>query len=135
VADTRATGQPGSSYSACSLALSSSGRYLWTIARGARGTKNNSQISCFLLGEDGAVVKRMFMTSTTTAGSGSNAVTPAFWDEEYAVVAESPSGHVEVLKLAGMVKGDQGIEFTGVELVASLKVDDGGCCANAVWYS
>jgi len=88
-----------------------------------------------LLAENGDLLKRMFVLSTTSGAYGSNAVTPAFWNDEYAVVTEGPRGTVEVVKLAGKKTGDYGAEYTTAETVAKLTINDGGCCANAVWQS
>jgi len=127
--------QTASGYAAASLSLSPSGRYLWAITRGARTTKNSSQVSCFLLAESGEILKRLFVFATSPGAYGSNAVTPAFWSDEYAVVTEAPRGLVQVVKLAGNRTGGHGVEYTTAETVAKLTVNDGGCCANAVWWS
>ena len=114
---------------------SPSGRYLWATSRGQRGTKYNAYVSCFLLGDDGAIVKKMFMIASSSGGVTSNAITPAFWSDEYAVFTEATNGKIDILKLGGSTTGKQGLEYKTADRVATLTISDGGCCANAVWYS
>ena len=77
----------------------------------------------------------MFVFSTASGNAGSCTIAPSFWSDEYAVIAESGNGNVQVVKLAGMKTGEHGVEYTSAETVARLKVNDGGCCGSAVWYS
>ena len=130
-------GTEASYYNAASLSVTPSGRYLWAITRGSRNANpaRNSQLSCFLLAEDGSIVKRMFVMATMVSTAGTNAVTPAPWNEEYAVVAESGSGSIVVMRLASPKTGEHGVEYAGAEQVARLTISDKQCCANAVWYS
>lgn len=69
----------------------------------------------------------------TSSGQTTNAITPAFWSDEFAVFTAAPHGTVEVLKLKGKTNSDHGVEFSAADSVANTTISDGGCCANAIW--
>ena len=119
--------------------LSPSARYLWATAR-AKTNQTTGFISVFSLAEDGAILRRMFRVPTTTLGGWANAIAPAPWSDEYAVMTDYPLGYVQVWKLEGGRErtedgGGRVREYTGAKPVARVDVGDGGCCANAIWYS
>ena len=127
-------------YWSAEVMLSSSGggggpRYLWATARG-KGNDTTGFVSVFLLGDDGGIVKRMFRVPTTTGGGMANAISPAFWGDEYAAMTDYPNGYVLMWKMEGRrERGDGLVEYTTARAVARVDVGDGGCCANAIWYS
>ena len=117
--------------------LSPSGKYLWASTRlrvDATGP-GPSYISCFLLDDNGLIVKRMFTVPTSVDPGAALAVTPAFWGEDYAAVSYYPGGDVEILKLEGLKETADGAEYETARAVAKLNVKDAGCCANMIWYS
>lgn len=114
--------------------LSPSGRYLWATAR-ARTNATTGFISAFLVGDDGGIVKKMFRVPTTTLGGWANAINPAPWAEEYAVMTDYPTGYVQVWKMEGPRERGGLVEYTGAKAIARVDIGDGGCCANAIWYS
>lgn len=114
--------------------LSKSGRYLWTTVR-ARPSTKVGYINGFLLDEQGKIVKTMFTIPTTTTGGGANAISPAGFSDEYAVMTDYNRGYVEMFKMEGAKQGEHGLEYTTARPVGKVDLPDGGCCANAVWYS
>jgi carboxy-cis,cis-muconate cyclase len=116
------------------VALSPSGRYLWATAR-ARTNATTGFISAFLLDDDGGIVRKMFRVPTTTLGGWANAINPAPWGEEYAVMTDYPMGYVQVWKMDGARERGGLVEYTGARAIARVDIGDGGCCANAIWYS
>lgn len=115
------------------MTLSPSARYLWATAQ-ARNQTETGFISAFLLGDDGHIVRRMFRVPTARGG-GANAVSPAFWSDEYAAVTSHNQGYVEIWKMDGPRDTRDGTEYTAARAVAKVEIADGGCCANAIWYS
>lgn len=115
--------------------LSPSARYLWATSRAEYNTNITGQISCFLLGDDGAILKKMFMVPTTTINGIANAIQPAFWSDEYAAMADYGTGYVQVWKLGGRNETALGTEYDTATPIAQVNITDGGCCANAIWYS
>jgi carboxy-cis,cis-muconate cyclase len=110
-------------------------RYLWATARG-KYDNTTGFVSVFLLGDDGRIVKRMFRVPTTTKGGIANAVSPAFWGEEYAAMTDYPVGYVLMWKMEGRRERADGlVEYTTARDVARVDIGDGECCANAIWYS
>ena len=67
-------------------------------------------------------------------GSGSIAIMPAPWSDEYAIYSDSPGGYVEVLKLDGRNETELGVEYSTAKSVARLQIAAKSCCANALWY-
>ncbi|KAK3367972.1 Lactonase, 7-bladed beta-propeller-domain-containing protein [Podospora didyma] len=125
-------------YWSAEVMLSPSGRYLWATARAQRGTAIVGYISVYLLAADGAIVKRMMQVPTTTTGGWANAITPAFWSDEYAALADTPKGYVEVWKLSDPTTTADGVEYATLKAVAHVGLqaeEASGCCANAIWYS
>ena len=115
--------------------LSASGRYLWATARPSPSSSWTGYVACFLLADDGNMVRPMFRIPTTEAGGAAEAVSPAPWSDEYAAMAHHPGGYVEVLKMEGRRETGQGVEYASAKVVARVDIGDGGCCANAIWYS
>lgn len=106
--------------------MSTSGNYLWATSR-ARPTTDKGYISVFSLGSDGAIIDQLFLSPTTSSGGSANAVTPSEFSDKYVALTDSATGWVEIWALA-----DDG---STASAVAHLDIVDGGCCANAVWYS
>ena len=83
-------------------------------------------MTAFELAEDGRVVKEAFMLQTSIAGGNANQVTPSdFSDRWIARMDISTKGVVEIWEVAD--------NHTSAKVVASLRIDDAQCCANAVW--
>lgn len=87
-------------------------------------------MSAFSLNRDGHILEQLFTLPTTTSGGGANAVAPSFFSDKYVALTDHSQGFVQIW------------EFVVTDLVAEASViaqvnidDDGGCCANAVWYS
>ncbi len=112
------------------VALSFSGSYLWATNR-ARQTNSGSTakgyISAFDVDQSGAILRQKFLLPTTTSGGSANSVAPSRFSDRFVALTDSSVGFVEIWELA-----QDGIS-AGV--VAHLDLADGGCCANAVWYS
>jgi carboxy-cis,cis-muconate cyclase len=114
--------------------LSPSARYLWATARAYNST-DYGYISAFLLGDNGAIVKEMFRIPTATISGIANAISPAFWSDEYAAMADTPTGFVQMFKMDGKVETQNGTEYTTAKPIAKVDINDGGCCANVIWYT
>jgi carboxy-cis,cis-muconate cyclase len=71
----------------------------------------------------------------TTGGGGTNHISPAFWSDEYAAMTDFGQGYVQIFKLDGSRDSRDGTEYTTARPVAKVDIADGGCCANAIWYS
>ncbi|KAI1486408.1 hypothetical protein F5X96DRAFT_238692 [Biscogniauxia mediterranea] len=111
------------------VALSFSGSYLWATNR-ARNTDANGglgYISAFELDESGAILKQNFLLSTTSSGGSANSVAPSAFSDRFVALTDSDTGFVEIWELAE--------DGQSAAPVAHLDLADGGCCANAVWYS
>ncbi|KAK3293698.1 Lactonase, 7-bladed beta-propeller-domain-containing protein, partial [Chaetomium fimeti] len=122
-------------YWSAEVMLSASGRYLWATAR-AREEEDTGFVSVFLVGEDGGIVGRMFRVPTTTRGGKANAVSPAFWGDEFAAMTDYGEGYVQMWKMEGKREREDGlVEYETARAVARVDLKDGGCCANAIWYS
>jgi carboxy-cis,cis-muconate cyclase len=130
-----AKGELKENYWSAEVMLAPSGRYVWATSRGKRNTEFYGYISCFLLDSEGMIVKRMFMVPTTTKAGWANAISPAFWNDEYAAMADYPDGYVQIWKMEGKKETENGIEYTTATAIARVDIGDGGCCANAIWYS
>ncbi|EAQ84227.1 hypothetical protein CHGG_10631 [Chaetomium globosum CBS 148.51] len=122
-------------YWSAEVMLSASGRYLWASAR-AKEEVDTGFVAVFLVGADGGIVKKMFRVPTTTRGGKANAVSPAFWDDEYAAMTDYGEGYVLMWRMEGRRERADGlVEYSTARAVAKVDVKDGGCCANAIWYS
>ncbi|KAK1714273.1 carboxy-cis,cis-muconate cyclase [Colletotrichum lupini] len=106
------------------VALSYSAKYLWATSR-ARNTNSTGYISILALNDDGSVNKQNFLTPTTSSGGSANAVTPSDFGDQFVAITDSSAGFVEIWEM-----GDDG---ASADVVAHLDLNDGGCCANAVW--
>ena len=113
------------------LTLSPNKRYLWATSRG-RG-KNSGYISCFLLDEEGAVVKKMFMMPTGSYGTTTSSLITAPWSDKIALYGDAPSGFLAVLQLVGPVETDDGLEYSSAKVISRLDIAPGSCCSNALW--
>ena len=115
--------------------LSPSNKYLWASARLKVSSTGpgSSYISCFLLADNGLIVKRMFMVPTSVGPGAALAVSPAHWSDEYVAVSYNPGGDVEILKLEGRKETENGVEYKTASVVAKLGIGDTGCCANMIW--
>ncbi|KAK1831958.1 Lactonase, 7-bladed beta-propeller-domain-containing protein [Podospora conica] len=122
-------------YWSAEVMLSKSSRYLWATARAQSNTTFVGYINAFLLDNEGRIAKTMFRVPTTTGGGTANAISPAEFSDEYAVMTNLPRGYVEMFKMEGPKQGKHGLEYTTARPVGKVDINDGGCCANAVWYS
>ncbi|KAI1843007.1 hypothetical protein JX266_010860 [Neoarthrinium moseri] len=120
------SGEEAADFWADEVALSFSSKFLWATNRG-RDASTLGYISVFTLDADGAILSQNFLLTTTTSGGAANAVTPSPFTDRFAALTDSSTGFVEIWELA-----DDGSNAT---VVAHLDLVDGGCCANAVWYS
>ena len=80
-------------------------------------------------------MKQLFRVPTTAVGSVANAISPSPWSDEYAALADTPNGFVQMWKLDGRSEGPHGVEYSIAKPIAKVDINDGGCCANAIWYS
>lgn len=119
------SGLSNSSYWSDEVTLSPSGSYLWATSR-SRETNSTGYISAFSLSATGEIESQLFLLPTTNSGGTANSVATAFFSDEWVALTDSSVGFVEIWKLA-----DNG---TSAEVAAHLDLDDGGCCANAIWY-
>ncbi|KAM0811513.1 putative Carboxy-cis,cis-muconate cyclase [Seiridium cardinale] len=120
------SGEDTADYWADEVALSFSNGYLWATNRG-RDTNTTGYISAFTLDEDGAILEQKFLLPTTSSGGAANSVAPSPFSDRFAALTDSSVGFVEIWELA-----DDG---SSAQVIAHLDLNDGGCCANAVWYS
>jgi carboxy-cis,cis-muconate cyclase len=122
-------------YWSAEVMLSRSERYLWATSRAQQNTTYPGYISAFLLADDGHIVKRMFMVSTTTVGGWANNISPPPWSDEYAAMADHQTGYVQMFKMEGRKETGDGVEYTTAAPVAKVDIADGGCCTNVIWCS
>jgi carboxy-cis,cis-muconate cyclase len=109
--------------------LSSTEKYLWATARAEKDTNLTGYISCFELSDAGAIQKKLFTVPTTVANGIAVAVSPAPFDDQFVALADT--GYVQIWQ---MKNGTGRYANTTALSVAKLNLDDGGCCANAIWY-
>ncbi|KAJ5540410.1 hypothetical protein N7494_005486 [Penicillium frequentans] len=115
-------GYPTSKYMADEVALSYSASYIWATTRSTR-SNHTGYISAFEASSDGDILSQLFLDPTTTSGAMSNAVAPSTFSDNFVALTDSEKGFVQIWKF---VNGS-------TEVVATLNLQDGGCCANAVW--
>jgi carboxy-cis,cis-muconate cyclase len=77
------------------------------------------------LSSTGEIEKQLFLTETTSSGGAANSVAPADFSDEWVALTDSEVGAVEIWQLT--TNGS-------AKIVASLSIQDKGCCANAIWY-
>ncbi|TVY75964.1 Carboxy-cis,cis-muconate cyclase [Lachnellula suecica] len=118
------SGSANADYWSDEVALSFSNNYLWATSR-ARNTTNTGYISAFSLSSNGSIATQLFLTPTSSSGGQANAVAPSTFSDEFVALTDSATGFVEVWKLGA----------ENASAVARVDIVDGGCCANAVWYS
>jgi carboxy-cis,cis-muconate cyclase len=126
---------PGSNntlYWSAEVTFSPSGKYVWASARGQDGSGKVGYISAFRLDEDGHITKHLFMQPTYTIDAGTNQVSPAFWTDEWVAMADYGHGGSAGTGYVQMWRFDP--EAETLTDVAKVSIDDGGCCANIVWY-
>ncbi|KAJ5684972.1 hypothetical protein N7536_007591 [Penicillium majusculum] len=116
-------GYPNSEYWSDEIQLSYSHSYIWATSRSHRSSRSG-YISAFSISETGGILSQLFLTPTTTSGGMANAVAPSTSSDEFVALTDSEKGFIQIWR------------FTGcwTEVVATLDLRDGGCCANAVWY-
>lgn len=105
------------------MALAASGTFLWASVR-SRVASKPGYISGFSLSATGAITEQVFMTNTTTTGGMANAVAPAPFSDEFAALTDTQERFLQVWRY---------VNGSTAEVVARLDLQDGGCCANAVW--
>ena len=115
--------------------LSRSTRYLWAAARGKADSGYGGYLSCFLLDDDGFILKKMFTVSTGNTGGTASSISPAPWDDEWLALSDSVSGYVQLWRMKGGKQTDAGIDYSTAEPMARVDIFDGGCCSNALWYN
>jgi carboxy-cis,cis-muconate cyclase len=115
-----------SSYWSDEVALSFSNNYLWATSR-ARNTNHTGYISTFSLATNGSIESQLFLNATTTSGGTANSVAPSSFSDQFVALTDSSVGFVQIWQL--------GSDGASTSVVATLDIEDGGCCANAVWYS
>lgn len=120
------SGEDAQNYWADEVALSFSNQYLWATNRG-RSTNATGYISVFTLDDEGAILEQNFLLPTTSSGGAANSVAPSPFSDRFVALTDSSVGFVEIWELS-----DDG---SSASVVAHLDLNDGGCCANAVWYS
>ncbi|KII90145.1 hypothetical protein PLICRDRAFT_580673 [Plicaturopsis crispa FD-325 SS-3] len=131
-------GLNATNYWADEVRLSASSSVLFASNRGQKsgGPSNQSNATApngylygFSLTPNGSVASAspLFVYETATSGGAANAITPFLSEDgrEWIALTDSEVGSVSML------------EFTGnnVTEVARVFVEDGGCCANAVWVN
>lgn len=130
------TGEDAAEYWADEVAVSYSGSYLWATNRfrGSTGGApsndtgvGNGYISVFTLAESGEILEQNFLLPTTSTGGAANSVAPSPFTDRFVALTDSATGFLEIWELA--------TDGTSAQPVAHLDLIDGGCCANAVWYS
>ncbi|KAE8444559.1 hypothetical protein EG329_014483 [Mollisiaceae sp. DMI_Dod_QoI] len=133
------TGSKTKDYWSAEVKLSASSKLLWATARAQSGTNDTGFISQFSLSNEGIITSQVFMIPTTTINGIANAVSPASWSDEWMALADAPKGYVQVWQLVkgnstqtGMEASSEG--WTSVKMVAQVDINDGGCCANVIWY-
>ncbi|ROV86992.1 hypothetical protein VSDG_10090 [Cytospora chrysosperma] len=115
-------GQNNSDFWSDEVAVTPDGRTLWATSRSLSDTINGT-ISAYSLAADGAIESQIFLTDTTTTGGLANAVTVPAWTSQYVALADAAVGIVQIWT----------IENNMGKIVAEVSLNDGGCCANAVW--
>jgi carboxy-cis,cis-muconate cyclase len=118
-------GLSNSSYWSDEVALSATNQYLWATSR-SRSTNSTGYISAFSLELSGAIKEQLFLLPTTTSGGAANSVAPAFFSDEWAALTDNSVGFVQIWRL--------GANGTNAEVVATVELNDGGCCGNVLWY-
>jgi carboxy-cis,cis-muconate cyclase len=103
--------------------VSPSAKWLWASSR-SRTSGTPGYISAFSLSSTGAIEQQLFLTKTSTSGGSANAVAPAFFSDDFVALTDTEERFVQIWQFNG----------TAASAVAQLSLDDGGCCANAVWY-
>jgi hypothetical protein len=91
----------------------------------ARSTNSTGYISTISLSPTGSLIKQLFLEPTTSSGGTVNSVAPAFFSDEWAALKDSSVGFVQVWRATA--------NGSSAEAVATVQIDDGGCCANAIW--
>ncbi|KAI1075370.1 Lactonase, 7-bladed beta-propeller-domain-containing protein [Whalleya microplaca] len=114
-------GENPSDFWADEVALSVNSKYLWASNR-ARNIDQKGYISVFTLGPKGEIKDQLELTQTTTSGGFANAVAPSLFCDDTVALTDNSTGFVQIWKRGEGVK-------------AHVDIEDGGCCANAVWYS
>jgi carboxy-cis,cis-muconate cyclase len=109
--------------------LSSSEKYLWATARAEAKTNLTGYISCFELNDAGAIQKKLFTVPTTVLNGNAVAVAPAFFDDQFIALADT--GYVQIWQ---MKNGTGRYANSTATPIAKVDINDGGCCANALWY-
>jgi carboxy-cis,cis-muconate cyclase len=120
------SGSTSSSYWSDEVALSFSNNYLWATSR-ARSTNETGYISAFTLATNGSITEQLFLNATSSSGGTANSVSPSGFSDQFVALTDSATGFVEIWQL--------GSEGGSANVIARVDIVDGGCCANAVWYS
>jgi len=118
-------------YWSAEILYSPSFKFLWATARAQSNTNLTGFINIYSLDPTtGRIVEKVAMAETTTKGGIANAIAPAEFSDEFAALADVPSRYVEIWRWEG--GSDSGGKV--LKAVAKVDINDGGCCANAIWY-
>jgi carboxy-cis,cis-muconate cyclase len=120
------SGAASPSYWSDEVALSFSNSYLWATSR-ARSINSTGYISAFSLASDGSIQSQLFLNATSSSGGTANSVAPSTFSDQFVALTDSSVGFVQIWQL--------GSDGGSASVVARVDIEDGGCCANAVWYS
>ncbi|OTB00992.1 hypothetical protein M426DRAFT_14974 [Hypoxylon sp. CI-4A] len=119
-------GDKAADFWADEVALSVDRKYLWASNR-AYDSDRKGYISALNLTEEGKIDQQLFLLETTSSGGYANAVSPSLFDDSIVAMTDNSTGFVEIWKMDD--------DEAGAKMVAHLDIDDGGCCANAIWYT
>ncbi|KAI5778397.1 Lactonase, 7-bladed beta-propeller-domain-containing protein [Geopyxis carbonaria] len=123
-------GAVNSEYWSAEVAFSASGKWMWASSRGRTGSGKEGWVNLFEIAESGGIARMVVRVPTAGTVEGYlNQLSPSPWSDEWVAMADyKPTGDGYV----AMWRFDEVAET--VEMVARVDVDDGGCCANVVWY-
>ena len=119
-------GSNNTAYWGDEIALSSSNKYLWATTRAFNANETGYISALSLDSTTGKITAQLFLTPTTNSGGLANAVTPSPFTDEFVALTDSSAGMVQIWKFYEGRKS--------AEVVAIANIQDGACCANAVWY-
>lgn len=113
------------------VAVSPSGCFLYASSR-ARETNSTGYISAYELSSDGRIAQQLLLQPTTTSGGSANALAAAPWADSYVALTDTQERFVQIWKLERNATSAGGMAVEA-KVVGRVDVEDGGCCANAVW--
>lgn len=120
-----AAGANASLYKASDVATSSSGSYVFATTRGSATGTNPGALSGYKIAANGSIEEQIFVLNTSTAMGFAGSLTPSPDTDRWFALTDTIDREVEMYEFDG----------TTATVVASLELNDGGCCSNVVWYS